>query len=260
MTVGKNEIKDHITGFKEEIQKVRKNSPKDFFGWFNTAKDKQEAFIRGSWDFAVHIALPISRHINSPENLTLLEIGHGGGRILAAASRFCKIAIGVDIHNENDFVMKHLNMAGIDNIELHKTNGKSIPLKKNSVDVVYSFIVLQHVEKIEIFKNYVNESYRVLKNGGVAVLYFGREYKYSINKSSLLLYHIDRLYENFTLRNGYREIPAKVNETNLKVSLSFAKKIVKQAGFSVLKTLVSRKKVPNGINLFGGQNGLILKK
>ena len=214
----------------------------------------------GNWDFAFHVALPIAQYIREPEHLHILEIGHGGARILTAASRFFKKAIGVDIHDENDFIMEELHKRGINNIELLKANGENIPLGNDSVDVVYSFIVLQHVEKIEIFNAYLRETCRVLKPDGIAVLYFGREYKYSINKSSNFLYLLDRMYEKIKLKKGYREIPARVNETNLKVSLPYAKKLAEETDFKILKTLVSRRKVPDGVSLYGGQNGLVMSK
>ena len=191
---------------------------------------------------------------------TVLDLGYGGARMLAAASRHFKKAIGVDIHDENSLVTEELKKRGIENIELIKSDGESIPVNDESIDLVYSFIVLQHVEKIEIFKKYFEETYRILKPNGLAVLYFGREYKYSMAKSSRLLYFIDRLYEYFKLRKGYRELPARVNTTNLNVSLGYAQKVAIGCGFKKMKVLVSRKDVPDGVNLYGGQNGLVLKK
>ncbi|MEW6068855.1 MAG: class I SAM-dependent methyltransferase [Nitrospirota bacterium] len=261
MAVGDRiEDRNHITGFKEEIKKAKDASRDAFFTWFNAGKDADEVFLRGSWDFACHIVRPVERFVKNPENLTVLEIGHGGGRILAAAARFFGRAIGVDIHEDNELVLAELKRRGIENIELVRSDGTRIPLEDNSIDIVYSFIVLQHVEKIEIFQNYFREAYRVLKPHGIAVLYFGREYKYSINKRARLLYLFDRFRERYTLKNGYREIPARVNETNLRVSLSFARKLSRETGFKVAKNLVSRKKVPDGLELYGGQNGLVLLK
>ena len=71
---------------------------------------------------------------------------------------------------------------------------------------------------------------------------------------------LDRLLENFVLRDGYREIPAVVNDINLLVSMRYAKKVATRFGFEVLSCLVSRRKVPDGARTFGLQNGLVLRK
>jgi len=252
--------RSHIHGFQEEISKMRKASKETFFTWFNNDKDLDESFIRGSWDFIYYILYPTIKHLNYVENKTILEIGYGGGRMLAAATRFFKNAIGIDIHDENDYVLEEFKRRGINNVNLFKSNGKSLPIVNNSVDLVYSFIVFQHIEKIEIFKQYLKETYRVLKDNGIAVLYFGRVYKFSFNKNSKMSYFLDRIYENLKLKDGYVEIPAKINETNLKVSLSYAKKTTKKLGFQILKVLTSRRKIPDEINFYGRQYGLVLRK
>jgi ubiquinone/menaquinone biosynthesis C-methylase UbiE len=261
MAIGeKIETRGHVIGFKEEIEKAANTSDDDFFAWFDSAKNKEASFIRGSWDFLIHIALPCSKFLSSPEEKVALEIGHGGGRLLAAASRHFREVIGVDIHENNEKVANELKSRGVNNCTLIKTDGKKISVSNDSIDLVYSFIVLQHVEHIDVFKHYLNEVYRILKPNGIAVLYFGRKYLLSINKGSKILYQIDSIAERFLLPNGFQEIPAKVNCTNLIVSLSHAKMLAKKLGFEILMTLVSHKKVPDGVKLFGGQNGLVLKK
>lgn len=133
-------------------------------------------------------------------------------------------------------------------------------MEEDSVDFVYSFIVLQHVEKMGVFENYLNETYRILKPNGIAVLYFGRKSILSLNRSSRILYFVDRFVEYFLLPKGFQELPAKINCTNLIVSLSYARSLARKTGFEVLSELVSHKKVPDGITLYGGQNGLVMRK
>ena len=116
-TGGKIETRNHIIGFKEEISKASNESQNAFFTWFNDAKDTDMSFIRGCWDFDIHIALPLAKYINEPEEKTVLEIGHGGGRILAAVARHFKKVIGIDIHNCNELVEMELKNRGVNNIE-----------------------------------------------------------------------------------------------------------------------------------------------
>jgi ubiquinone/menaquinone biosynthesis C-methylase UbiE len=261
MSIGKIiETRGHIVGFKEEISKAAAMSDNEFFTWFDGAKDKNTAFIRGGWDFTLHVALPFSKFLSTPEEKVALEIGYGCGRVLAAASRCFRNVIGIDIHDYNEKVDEELKTRGINNCQLIKTEGKEFPIENDSIDCVYSFIVLQHVEKMDVFNNYLNETHRILKKGGLSVLYFGRKYTFSLNKSSKLLYLVDRILERILLPKGFQEVPARVNCTNLMVSLPHAKYLAKQAGYEVLSVLVSHKKVPDGINLYGGQNGLVLRK
>jgi len=189
-----------------------------------------------------------------------MEVGHGGGRILAAAARHFKMAIGVDIHSRNEVVAAGLHARGISNFKLLTGDGATIPLEDNTVDVAYSFIVFQHLEKLEILLSYLHEIYRVLNTGGVAVLYFGRKRFVSYRRPSELLYRLDCLIERLYLRGGYREIPARVNSTNLVVSAALAKKSLRKAGFVVLKQMASRKNVPDGTHLYGGQHGFVARK
>jgi ubiquinone/menaquinone biosynthesis C-methylase UbiE len=257
----KIDYSSQISGFQEEIDQAALKGRDDFFTWYNSAKDTDMSFIRGSWDFTIHIADPIALYIKNPEEKTILEIGHGGGRILAAASRAFRNGIGIDIHNQNELVAEELKNRGIRNVTLFQSDGKSIPIESSQIDVIYSFIVLQHVEKIEIFEAYLLEVYRVLKTGGIAILYFGRKKGYSHNRKSILLYWLDNLVESITLyKLGYQEFSSNVNETNLVVSSRFAKNTARKIGFHVLKQVVSRRQVPDGIEKYGGQHGLVLIK
>ncbi len=261
MGIGKDiEERGHILGFREEIANVANSSDDEFFGWFDNAKDKDASFVRGGWDFMLHIAQPAARYLSNPEDKVALEIGHGGGRILAAASRCFRKIIGVDVHDNNEKVEKELRERGVTNFRLIKTGGEQLPLEDATCDFVYSFIVLQHVERYRTFEMYLRESLRVLKPNGIAVLYFGRRCFWSLGRTSKCLYLIDRIAESVLLSKGFEELPARVNCTNLIVSLSHSKRLSKDIGFEVLRDLVSRKRVPDGTDSYGGQNGLVIRK
>lgn len=261
MAVGKDiETRGHVTGFREEIARAAEAGEDAFFTWFDSAADKDAAFLRGEWDFALHIAAAVAPYLNTPEDKTALEIGHGGGRILAAASRyFCQV-VGVDIHEHNARVEEELCARGVTNAILHRADGNHLPVENASVDLVYSFVVLQHVETMRVFEQYVAETARVLKPGGVAVLYFGRRAKYSSGRSERWRYWLDCLCERWWLPQGFEELPAQVNCVNLRVTLQHAMALARRLGMDVVHTAVSRKKVPDGVHQFGGQHGLVLRK
>ncbi len=259
MTNPQIERRGHIVGFQEKIEEAANRSKDAFFGWFANDAEMDTAFIHGSWDFSCHFATAIAPWLREPRSKTVLEIGHGGGRILAAAARHFGKAVGVDIHAHNDLVTAEFERRGVKNVELLRGSGTSLPVADASVDVVYSFIVFQHFEKIEILRAYFREARRVLKQGGVAVLYFGRKSTLSLNHASRLRFLADCLLEPIRLPKGYCEVPAAVNSTNLFLTRAYARKLALETGFDVVRPLVSRRKVPNGRVLFGGQHGLVLR-
>lgn len=249
--------RDHITGFREEIKKADTLSKEAFFTWFDGGNSVEDVFVRGAWDFATFIIQPLAPYITKCEEKTALEIGYGGGRMLAASSRYFHKVIGVDVHECKGNVAAELQKRGVHNFALYSSDGKSIPMGNDSVDVVYSFIVLQHVEKIEIFKQYIDETCRVLKSGGIAVLYFGRYCPLSIHKDSKLLYLADRVLERIKFWKGYREIKAEVNCINLLVTMPYAKKLC--SSFIICQELHSFI-YKSGKKFYGLQHGLVLNK
>ena len=254
------EMCDHVKGFREEIAKAAGETKDSFFTWFDAARDVEASFVRGTWDFALHIVPFIAPHVQCPEEKTVLEIGYGGGRILAAASRSFAMSVGVDIHDRHEIVAAELRARGIENFRLLQCDGMTLPCPDSSIDVAYSFIVFQHLGRIAIWDSYVRECHRVLKPGGVAMLYFGRWAPLSLNRARPWAYWAERFLERLFLPSGFRELPARVNDTNLLVTLARARKRGRDAGFYVCATAVSRKRVPDGLLLFGSQHGLLLKK
>jgi ubiquinone/menaquinone biosynthesis C-methylase UbiE len=258
MGIGAKRTHDHIPGFQAEIAKAAKKDPATFFNWFNeSGGDVDATFLKGECEFSFYILMPLARELKDAKTKTALEIGYGGGRLVAAASKTFGKAIGVDIHTQSKLVEKELQKRGVANVTLLATEGKSIPLPDGSVDVVYSLIVLQHVEKIGIFKRYVAETHRTLKKGGFAVLFFGRPFHLSSGTRCRSLYALDRLLEGFLFR-GFIEKKVKVNCTNLEITLSYAKRLCEKEGFSILGQGVSRK-LPDATK-YGGQHYLVLRK
>jgi SAM-dependent methyltransferase len=207
--------------------------------------------MRGYWDFSVHILTPrVCKFINRPQEKTALEIGYGGGRLLNAACGYFKHAIGVDIHDENEFVEEFLRGLGRSNFQLLKSEGCNINLADGSVDFVYSFIVLQHLPDLGSLLGYLHESYRALKPDGVAQLYFGKFGKLPLKQRIL------------RFLAGYEEISdVEVNHTSLVVRIAKMRRFCRLAGFRILEAGTSYKSVPDGFSSSGGgQNYVTLLK
>ena len=133
----KNVDKGHILAFKETIAKNALGDESEFFNWFNKTGDKDCTFIRGAWDFAIHIANPSAKYLDKPEEKNVLDLGYGGGRILAAAANAFKSVVGIDVHNQNELVEKELKDRGVKNFKLLQNDGRTISLEDGSIDFVY---------------------------------------------------------------------------------------------------------------------------
>jgi SAM-dependent methyltransferase len=227
---------DHRSSYVEAIREARAAGPEAFHAWFDPAG------TNGYWDFAVHVLTPgVVARLERPYELTALEIGYGGGRLLNAACSFFGQAIGVDIHAEEEAVRAFLEGEGKRNFRLLRGAGDSLELEAASVDFVYSFIVLQHLPSFAAFGRYVDESARVLRPGGVAQLYFGR------------------LARPF---RAYAESPGvPTNDVSLLVSVRAAKRLARRAGLRPVDSGRSYRHAPDGYpRQRGGQSYVTLVK
>jgi SAM-dependent methyltransferase len=241
----------HQEQYTQAIDQAFGEGADAFQNWFNQAGSVQQAILRGFWDFRCHILTDkVAEAISNPEDRTALEIGYGGGRLINAACTYFGQAIGVDIHDKAAEVAQFLHRQGRSNFRLLRTSGRTIELDAASVDFVYSFIVLQHLPTFDVLMSYLRETYRCLKPGGLAQLYFGAFTK---------LTPADRLRY---WRQGYKEITdAPVNHTSLVVRVGTMSSICSSHGFRVIDSGVSYKTVPNGYrSLRGGQNFVTVRK
>jgi len=237
--------------YVEEIRKARLTGMHEFQSWFNESSDINQTIVRGYWDFSIHILTrKVCELIRNPEQKTALEIGYGGGRLTNAACGYFKEVIGIDIHDEQETVREFLRSQGRINFRLIKTSGSTIDIESESTHFIYSFIVLQHLPSFEAFLCYLQESYRTLKPGGVAQLYFGKYSK--LDPVERLRYFIQ----------GYKEIPdAPVNQTSLVMRSSKVEELSEKIGFRVVDAGTSYKNVPDGYpKVKGGQSYVTLLK
>ena len=97
---------------------------------------------------------------------TFLEIGAGIGRMTEFIPMLFRKVIGIDISGEMIKQGKE-RLKVRDNIELIETDGNTIPLKNDSVDVAFSYLVFQHMKSKEMVESNFKEVYRVLKPKGL---------------------------------------------------------------------------------------------
>jgi len=102
----------------------------------------------------------IKHYIDEPESKSLLDIGSGKGNHLLGFSRRGLSVKGLDSKMECKEASKF-------EVRLCDIEKESFPFKNNSFDIVFSKSVLEHVRNAD---NFLSESLRVLKKGGIAIL------------------------------------------------------------------------------------------
>lgn len=238
--------KNNIEDFSREIKKAALKNDESFLTWFNNNENVQASISSGYRDFFCYILRNkiYDRTEKNCNKLTATEIGCGGGRIINAAAKYFGRVIGLDIHDNLEDTDNFLKQMGNNNFETKKIIDLAFPLANNSVDFVYSYIVFQHIMKIETFTKYLEETWRVLKKNGIAIIYFGRPKFLSrlpvknilINKLLVMLDKIffEELYLNI-FKGGYLEYPnAKTNYVNLVVSMNKARKMFTSCNFHII--------------------------
>ena len=219
----------HVGKYTEALSNLEDEA---FFRWFASSKSLEEETISGFWDFSIHILTPtVCKWATQPHTKTALEIGYGGGRILSAAQRFFGYVVGIDIHDRGPTVKRRVD-AG-----LIRCDGETIPVASGSIDFVYSFIVLMHLQSFEAFQGYLKETYRVLKPNGLAQLYFGLK-KTEINAP-------------------YVCNPSPANHLSLIIGMTTVQEEVRNLGFALLDSGKSYKRAPDGYPDVIGQQGYV---
>lgn len=143
----------------------------EFLCWFDRTKSVVESISSGQVDWEHRFKR--FKHFNSVTKGIALEIGFGGGRLLAHAAKDFDKVIGVDIHQNFAMSKKFLALNNITNYQLIKRSEMS-GISPNSIDYVYSFIVFQHFDSFKEVKFYLDHIHRILTNDGVAHIYFGK--------------------------------------------------------------------------------------
>jgi cyclopropane fatty-acyl-phospholipid synthase-like methyltransferase len=101
-----------------------------------------------------------------------LEIGCGPGRLMRPMSRHFVEIDGVDVSDEM-IALAHQRLKDLPNCHPHHTDGASLALfPDEAFEFVYSYAVFQHIPSREVVLQYLRETHRVMKTGGLARLQF----------------------------------------------------------------------------------------
>lgn len=105
--------------------------------------------------------------INLDKNKVVLDAGCGDGKKTFYFSKFVKEIYGIDI-NSIDVEIAKEEYGNIGNLLFKVSSVDQLPFKDASFDLVYSTWVIEHLKEPHKF---INECYRVLKPGGVLILW-----------------------------------------------------------------------------------------
>lgn len=107
--------------------------------------------------------------IDSCESNLILDIGCGDAPFLPTLNRYGKRIIGLDIAMNMIRRSKELinyTKYPLKKVLMLRADGQNLPLKNNSIDLVFCLETFEHINKpVEL----TNEIYRVLKNNGVLI-------------------------------------------------------------------------------------------
>jgi ubiquinone/menaquinone biosynthesis C-methylase UbiE len=129
-------------------------------------------FESGEEDFQRFVTPVFERSQWDPQGKTMLELGCGAGRMTRSFSQRFSRVYAFDISPE---MLRHAQVLYPDAANVTWTLGNGSDLSKveeESVDFVFSYIVLQHMPAPKFAFRYIREMLRVLKVGGIFLFQF----------------------------------------------------------------------------------------
>ena len=140
------------------------------------SKASEEKILHsGKTDFENEFLPRLKDYITKESHI--LEIGCGVGRMSYYISQVCRELTILDISREllDIAVVRLAENYHLNNLFIVEGNGIDLhQLPDNWFDIVFEYIVFQHIPSEDIIKNYILDINRVLKVGGVALLH-GRD-------------------------------------------------------------------------------------
>jgi SAM-dependent methyltransferase len=138
-----------------------------FYAAFARRQQSDEEFFASAADTIPTLEKELFRLPASTTARRALEIGCGPGRLMGPMSGHFGEIHGVDI-SEEMITLAGERLRSIPNARLHVTEGSDLSMfGDGSFDFAYSYTVFQHIPSRDVVLNYLRESRRVLKPGGI---------------------------------------------------------------------------------------------
>jgi ubiquinone/menaquinone biosynthesis C-methylase UbiE len=136
---------------------------------FGSRDQDEEGFLATAGDVLRSLETELKRFPKDANRRAwrALEIGCGPGRLIKPMSRNFGEIHGVDVSDEMIRIAAE-RLRDIPHAHVHATNGASLAqFADESFDFVYSYAVFQHIPSRDVVLEYMRETRRVLKPGGI---------------------------------------------------------------------------------------------
>ncbi len=121
--------------------------------------------------FAQFVQLRLNRVRQHYQGGAILDLCCGSGDYLVPVAQFADAIVGLDFSPELIAAAREkIAQQNLRNTTLEVANAKALPLKDNGIALVFCFASLYHIPGVEPV---IQECFRVLRPGGVAILEFG---------------------------------------------------------------------------------------
>ncbi len=134
---------------------------------FGRKSQPKDEFLSSGRDLASEVELEFPRLSKPASTLRVLEIGCGPGGLMRQIAPGVGEIHGVDVSDEM-IRLANEHLVDFPNAHVHVGDGMSLKMFGDSFfDVVYSYLVFQHIPDKNVVLSYLRETYRVLKSDGV---------------------------------------------------------------------------------------------
>lgn len=193
---------------KDWDERARKNAFFYIASWKHEW-DLASFFQSGEEDYERLVAPVLHRFGFSTQDKSMLEVGCGVGRMTRAfAQRFARVA-AFDLSPKMLEQAKQLTPE-IPNVSWIYSNGVDLrPAANESIDFVFSYLVLQHLPEESLVQSYVGEMIRVLRPSGVCLFQFNGSSRPTMNWRGRMAWGLVNMMWDLRARAAARSI-AKV--------------------------------------------------
>lgn len=145
--------------------------------WDNLAKKNSRYYINSDFgrgitetQFRKSGSKDVKKYITDDPLIELfdvaVEIGCGTGRMTEFLTDYFSKIYAVDVSKEM-IEQARERLVDYDNIELIESDGYTLPVESNVADLVFSYLVFQHIKDKGVVESNFKEAFRVLKQGGL---------------------------------------------------------------------------------------------
>jgi SAM-dependent methyltransferase len=165
---------------KDWDARARKNAFHYIASW-RKEWDLESFLASGEEDFQ-RLVIPVLARCDLPEaGKSMLELGCGAGRMTGSFAKRFKHVYAFDISREMLSRARQMHTAE-KNILWLVSNGADLScVASDSMDFVFSYLVLQHLPEEALALRYIREMLRVLRPGGVFLIQFNGGFEQTMN-------------------------------------------------------------------------------